>query len=210
MNSASTLIAGIQQFLPCPTPDAWVSVALRPDQEPTLLIDHANCEKKAAATALALMHRYTDNPALLNKMSRLAREELRHFEQVIKIMAARDVPYKPLSASRYAQGLHKGLRRQEPGRLIDTLIVGALIEARSCERFARLAPELDKELGDFYFSLLKSEARHYTDYLRLAESLTDGEDLAGRLEYFCGLEAELVESADTVFRFHSGPVVIKH
>ena len=210
MSSVEVLVAGIQAFLPCRTPDAWVAAALQPDQEPTLLIDHANCEKKAAATALALMHRYTDNPVLLNKMSRLAREELRHFEQVIKIMAARDITYEPLSASRYAQGLHKGVRRQEPGRLIDTLIVGALIEARSCERFARLAPQLDKELGDFYFSLLKSEARHYSDYLRLAESLVSDGDLADRLEYFRGLEAELVESEDTEFRFHSGPVATQH
>ena len=203
-------MGAIQAFLPCRTPDAWVAAALQPDQEPTLLIDHANCEKKAAATALALMHRYTDNPLLLNKMSRLAREELRHFEQVIKIMVARDITYEPLSASRYAQGLHKGVRRQEPGRLIDTLIVGALIEARSCERFARLAPELDKELGDFYFSLLKSEARHYSDYLRLAESLASDGDLTDRLEYFRGLEAGLVESEDTEFRFHSGPVATQH
>ena len=203
-------MGGIQAFLPCRTPDAWLVAALQPDQEPTLLIDHANCEKKAAATALALMHRYSDSPVLLNKMSRLAREELRHFEQVIKIMAARDITYEPLSASRYAQGLHKGVRRQESGRLIDTLIIGALIEARSCERFARLAPELDKELGDFYFSLLKSEARHYSNYLRLAESLASDEDLADRLEYFWGLETELVESEDTEFRFHSGPVATQH
>ena len=210
MSSVEVLMGGIQTFLPCRTPDAWVAAALQPDQEPTLLIDHANCEKKAAATALALMHRYTNNPVLLNKMSRLAREELRHFEQVIKIMAARDITYEPLSASRYAQGLHRGVRRQEPGRLIDALIVGALIEARSCERFARLAPELDTELGDFYFSLLKSEARHYSDYLRLAETLASDEDLTDRLEYFRGLEAELVESEDTEFRFHSGPVVTQH
>ena len=210
MRSIGVLVADIQAFLPCATPVAWVEMALQQDQEPTLLIDHANCEKKAAATALALMHRYTDNPVLLNKMSRLAREELRHFEQVIKIMSARGVTYEPLSASRYAQGLHKGVRRQEPGRLIDTLIVGALIEARSCERFARLAPELDTELSDFYFSLLKSEARHYADYLRLAESLAGGAHLADRLDYFRALELALVESADTEFRFHSGPVATRH
>ena len=192
-----------------PTPDAWVTAALQRDQEPTLLIDHANCEKKAAATALALMHRYTDNPVLLNKMSRLAREELRHFEQVIKIMAARDITYEPLSASRYAQGFIKGCV-DKSRETLDTLIVGALIEARSCERFARLAPELDKELGDFYFSLLKSEARHYSDYLRLAESLVSDADLTDRLEYVRGLEAELVESEDTEFRFHSGPVATQH
>ena len=210
MSAIEFLMGGIQAFLPCRTPDAWVAVALQPGQEPTLLIDHANCEKKAAATALALMSRYTDNPVLLNKMSRLAREELYHFEQVIKVMAARNIAYEPLSASRYARGLHRGVRRQEPGRLIDTLIVGALIEARSCERFARLAPELDQELGDFYFSLLKSEARHYSDYLRLAESSVSDGDLPDRLEYFRGLEAELVESEDTEFRFHSGPVARQH
>tara|TARA_B100001063_G_scaffold235847_1_gene254910 strand:+ start:194 stop:760 length:567 start_codon:yes stop_codon:yes gene_type:complete len=183
-----------------------VVTARRSDQQSILLIDHANCEKKAAATALALMHRYTGNTVLLNKMSRLAREELRHFEQVVKLMTRRHICYRSLSASRYAQGLYKGVRRQDPGRLIDTLIIGALIEARSCERFARLAPELDDELGEFYRSLLKSEARHFGDYLRLAEGLCDQEHLADRLDHFRLLEADLVQGADTEFRFHSGPV----
>ena len=200
------MASAVEAFLPCATPDTWISRAMRPDCEATLLIDHANCEKKAAATALSLMHRYTDNAALLNKMSRLAREELRHFEQVIKIMARRNIDYRPLSASRYAQGLHVGVRRSEPGRLIDTLIVGALIEARSCERFAKLAPHLDEELGDFYLSLLKSEARHFADYLKLAESLCDALQLSERLAYFSSLEAELVTADDDEFRFHSGPV----
>ena len=175
-----------------------------------MLIDHANCEKKAAATALSLMHRYTDNAALLNKMSRLAREGLRHFEQVTQIMARRDVAYRPLSASRYAQGLHVGVRRSEPGRLIDTLIVGALIEARSCERFAKLAPHLDEQLGEFYSSLLQSEARHFADYLKLAESPCDEFPFLERVTYFSSLEAELVTAADKEFRFHSGPVTGLH
>ena len=204
MSSVECLLAGIQAFLPCPTPDAWVTAALQRDQEPTLLIDHANCEKKAAATALALMHRYTDNPVLLNKMSRLAREELRHFEQVLKIMRKHSVEYVPLTASRYAQALHKSARRHEPGRLVDTLIIGALIEARSCERFASLAPHLDRELGEFYLSLLKSEARHFGDYLKLAESLSEEADFQSRLNLFRELEADLVTTADTEFRFHSG------
>ena len=206
MSVPAALLRDIQAFLPCATPDAWVLTARRADQQAILLIDHANCEKKAAATALALMHRYTGNLALLNKMSRLAREELRHFEQVVKLMSRRDIAYRSISASRYAQGLHKHVRRQEPGRLIDTLIIGALIEARSCERFARLAPELDDELGDFYRSLLKSEARHFGDYLRLAEGLCDKEHLADRLDHFRLLEADLVLAVDTEFRFHSGPV----
>ena len=196
----------IDAFLPCATPDAWVAAALCPHQLATLLIDHANCEKKAAATALSLIHRYTDSGALLNKMSRVAREELRHFEQVLKVMQDRGIAYRPLTASRYAQGLHAGVRRQEPGRLVDTLIVGALIEARSCERFARIAPHLDAKLGEFYQSLLKSEARHFNDYLRLANIAAGAGDIDGRIAIFSALECDLIEEPDSEFRFHSGPV----
>lgn len=195
----------IEAFLPCATPKAWVDAAADPENLGTLLVDHANCEKKAAATALSLMHRYTDNASLLNKMSRLAREELRHFEQVLKIIERRGIHYGPLSASRYAQGLHAGVRRQEPGRLTDTLVVGALIEARSCERFARVAPHLDSELGDFYRSLLKSESRHFNDYLRLARSVAGSKDVDARIEHFKALERRLIENIDSEFRFHSGP-----
>jgi tRNA-(ms[2]io[6]A)-hydroxylase len=205
MSTDAGLLAPVEDFLPCATPDSWLSEALKPHQEATLLIDHANCEKKAAATALSLIYRYTEQGRLLDKMSRLAREELRHFEQVLKLMRSRDIVYAPLSASRYAQGLHKGVRKQEPGRLVDTLIVGALIEARSCERFARLAPFLGPELKAFYVSLLKSEARHFNDYLTLAKPLCDAQELDRRLAYFRDLEADLVLSPDAEFRFHSGP-----
>ena len=193
----------VLSFLPCRTPDGWVRAAIA-DQR-TMLIDHANCEKKAAATALSLMHRYTDNFILLNKMSRLAREELRHFEQVLKIMAQRGVVYEPISASRYAAGLRDEVRRKEPGKLMDTLLVGALIEARSCERFAALIPHLDDVLADFYTSLLKSEARHFHDYLKLAEQTGSSEEVAGRLSSLKAREKELVQSVDGEFRFHSGP-----
>ena len=190
-------------FLPCRTPDAWLSAAVK--SLPVLMIDHANCEKKAAATAMSLMHRYTDNTPLLNKMSRLAREELRHFEQVLKLMTQRGIAYEPVTASRYAQALREKVRNKDPHKLVDTLIVGALIEARSCERFARLAPSLDPELKAFYVSLLKSEARHFNDYLTLAKPLCDAQELDRRLAYFRDLEAGLVLSPDAEFRFHSGP-----
>ena len=205
MSIDARLLDPVKAFLPCETPDSWVREALQPRHEATLLIDHANCEKKAAATALSLMHRYVEQSGLLDKMSRLAREELRHFEQVLKLMRSLDILYVPLSASRYAQGLHKGVRKQEPGRLVDTLIVGALIEARSCERFARLAPSLNPELKAFYESLLKSEARHFNDYLTLAMPLCDKALFEKRLAYFRALEADLIRSPDTEFRFHSGP-----
>jgi tRNA-(ms[2]io[6]A)-hydroxylase len=192
----------VNAFLPCMTPRAWIDAAL--SDLPTLLIDHANCEKKAAATAMSLMHRHTENPVLLNKMSRLAREELRHFEQVMKIMQRRGIDYTLVTASRYAAGLRDLVRKKDPGRLVDTLLVGALIEARSCERFATLVPYLDGELAEFYASLLKSESRHFQDYLRLAADLSNEAELEARLGVFRKREQELIESADSEMRFHSG------
>ena len=192
----------IRAFLPCATPAAWVAWAL--DNLDLLLIDHANCEKKAASTALNLMYRYVEQPRLLQKLSRLAREELRHFEQVTALMLRRKIPYIQLSAARYAGELRHVVRSHEPGRLVDTLLVGAVIEARSCERFAALAPHLDAELGDFYRSLLKSEARHFVDYLKLAQGLASAEEVQRRLDVILGREAALIESADSEFRFHSG------
>ncbi len=121
--------AAIARFLSVPTPQRWIEQALK--HIDVLLLDHANCEKKAAATALNLMYRYAGNHTLLNKMSRLAREELRHFEQVIAIMQQRGIDYPQISASRYAGGLRKSMRNTEPGRMVDTLLVGAIIEARS-------------------------------------------------------------------------------
>jgi tRNA 2-(methylsulfanyl)-N6-isopentenyladenosine37 hydroxylase len=200
--SAGVDLTPIREFLLCETPRAWVEWALQNPQ--TLLIDHANCEKKAASTALNLMYRYVDHYQLLNKLSRLAREELRHFEQVIGLMRARGIAYPQISASRYAGELRKAVRSHEPGRLVDTLLVGAIIEARSCERFAALVPELDPELGEFYASLLKSESRHFSDYLKLARELSSAQEVAQRLPVLLQRERELIEAADTEFRFHSG------
>jgi len=196
-----TEAASARRFLRCATPSAWVEAAV--GQLPLLLVDHANCEKKAAATAMNLMYRYVDKPELLEKMSQLAREELLHFEQVVGLMRERAIPYHHLGPSRYAGSLREHIRTSEPGRLTDTLIIGAFVEARSCERFAALAPGLDAQLQKFYLSLLRSEARHFEDYLWLAQSHA-GEDIAERVEFFAALEAELVSTPDSLFRFHSG------
>ncbi len=191
----------IKEFLACETPDSWIQAAL--EQQDLLLIDHAHCEKKAASTAMTLMFRYVDNSDLLNKMSRLAREELIHFEQVLALMEDRGIQYCHLSSARYAGGMREHVRTSEPGRLIDISIIGAFIEARSCERFAKLAPFLDDELAKFYRSLLKSEGRHYQDYLKLAEDAAGG-DITDRVAMFREVERNLIESPDTEFRFHSG------
>jgi tRNA-(ms[2]io[6]A)-hydroxylase len=192
------------EFLSCPTPDAWLRNAL--DAPELLLIDHANCEKKAASTALTLLYRYVDKPDLLQRMSRLAREELRHFEQVVAIMTARGIAYVQTPAARYAGALHKHARTHEPDRLIDTLIIGAFIEARSCERFASLAPLLDAELQKFYLGLLASESRHFLHYLQLAERYATA-PIGERIAFFAERERELIEAPDTEFRFHSGPLL---
>ena len=196
-------ISAIHNFLACETPDRWVETALQ--HQDIMLIDHANCEKKAASTALNMIYRYVDKFDLLNKMSRLAREEMRHFEQVIAIMKKRDIAYIQLSSARYAAGMRQGLRTHEPEKLIDSLIIGAFIEARSCERFAKLAPHLDDELKDFYLSLLKSESRHFMDYLDLAEKYASS-SINDRIVYYAELEKNLIESPDQEFRFHSGPM----
>ncbi|WP_232818198.1 tRNA isopentenyl-2-thiomethyl-A-37 hydroxylase MiaE [Zobellella maritima] len=243
----SQLLAPIHAFLHCATPDAWIAEARKPEHLTSLLVDHANCEMKAAMSAHSLVRRYClprekrkllpnldfykslealpdkaevlgkhaltedsqrvfdelEKNALLVKMVRLIQEELHHFEQVLEIMAARGIEYSTLSASRYAQGLLRHVRTHEPAAVVDRLIIGAYIEARSCERFARLAPHLDEELNRFYVSLLRSEARHYQDYLTLAADYSD-RDIGERVAFFGAREAELIQAPDEVLRFHSG------
>ncbi|KAA1179791.1 tRNA isopentenyl-2-thiomethyl-A-37 hydroxylase MiaE [Photorhabdus heterorhabditis] len=144
---------------------------------------------------------------LIDKMVLLIKEELHHFYQVLEIMNARDISYESISASRYAKRMLSHIINHEPYTLIDKLIIGAYIEARSCERFAKLAPHLDEELSKFYISLLRSEARHYQDYLALAQSIAN-EDITERVNYFGRIEAELIQNPDSDFKFHSGiPVV---
>ncbi|MEK2090330.1 tRNA isopentenyl-2-thiomethyl-A-37 hydroxylase MiaE [Vibrio parahaemolyticus] len=140
---------------------------------------------------------------MIDKMVLLIREELHHFYQVLEIIEQQGLEYRPITASRYAKGMIKHIRTFEPAALIDKLIVGAYIEARSCERFAKLAPFLDEPIQKFYISLLRSEARHYQDYLELAEQIAD-EDISERIEHFANVEAQLISTDDSEFRFHSG------
>lgn len=198
-------IASIEVVLQCPTPPAWLAAV--PSHLQTLLIDHANCERKAALTALGLIHRYPRQRDLVQPMSRLAREELRHFEQVLNLMAERGFDYQPLNASRYAKALLEAVRRDEPARLLDALLVGALIEARSCERFQLLAchPGLDAQLVGFYARLEESERRHFLNYLALAEQMAGASNVKVRLAQLAKIEAQLICDPDDEFRFHSGP-----
>lgn len=196
--------APIAQFLDKPTPEAWLVEASR--RLPEMLLDHANCELKAASTALGFLYRYPDRGALAQRMSKLAREELRHFEQVRALMDDMQIPFRRLSASRYAGTLRDAARQSEPCKLLDLLLIGALIEARSCERFARLAPRLPDRLARFYAGLLASEARHFEHYISFAhaECGVDAAEVDTRLDELKAIEAALVTDPDPEFRFHSG------
>tara|TARA_B100000686_G_scaffold316442_1_gene364288 strand:- start:5632 stop:6300 length:669 start_codon:yes stop_codon:yes gene_type:complete len=210
-NQSGIYAAPALSFLLCRTPKAWVSRAVQ--ELPIILLDHVSLELKAAQQAQSLIRRYGggDNSSdwtfsLMEKMSKLAREELRHFEQVLSILHKRGISYRRIPASRYANALHSEIREVEPNRLIDTLIVGAIIEARSCERFFCLSSELgtnEPDLGAFYGSLLKSESRHFQGYLSLAEGVGD-DPISDRIEFFLKHEKALILQPDSVMRFHSG------
>lgn len=209
--------------LQAPTPPDWVDEAVR--RWPELLSDHANCEKKAASTALALMFAYPEDRELASRLSRLAREELRHFEQVDRLMQEQGVPYLRVKPGRYASRLRAAMRTHEPWRKLDLLLCGVLIEARSCERFRLLAARpadgagagmaLPTPVAQLYAALEASEARHFQLYLKLAERHAQAAGIgdprgavARRLKELAAVEAEAATAPDPEFRFHSGAPLI--
>ena len=195
-------LSPIYEFLGARTTQAWVDAAIA--DLPLIIQDHANCEKKAAGTAMNLLFRYEFSYDLQRKLAQLIREEMLHYEQVLGIMNERGQEWEYLSAGRYAKGMLKHKRTYEPAAMIDVLIIGAFIEARSCERFAALAEVInDERLAKYYRYLLKSESRHFEDYLALAQSLSE-DNIDERVAFFKAVEAELISSPDTELRFHSG------
>jgi tRNA-(ms[2]io[6]A)-hydroxylase len=192
-----------RDILRAATPRAWADAAL--EDLPTLLIDHSNCEKKAASTALALIFAYPEDRPLNVALSRLAREELKHFEQVERLMKKLDVKHQRMKPGRYAAELRKLVRTHEPKRKLDLMIVHALIEARSCERFRLLAKRLPEEVAALYEQLERSEARHFEIYLQFAQREYVTDEISARLELIATREAELATQPDRELRFHSGP-----
>jgi tRNA-(ms[2]io[6]A)-hydroxylase len=193
-----------ESILRAATDAGWYTLAVERWQE--LLIDHATCEKKAASTALSLLFAYADDTVLGRRLSKLAREELRHYEQVLAKMEALGVAYARRPPSRYAQGLRRVCAVRDPERKLDLLLLGALIEARSAERFAGLVRCLPPALAEFYAALHAAEVRHQGLYLELAakEALRSGADWRARLGVLAAVEADLITSPDAGFHFHSG------
>jgi tRNA 2-(methylsulfanyl)-N6-isopentenyladenosine37 hydroxylase len=191
-------------LLRAPTPASWIAQAHANPE--LLLMDHANCEKKAASTALSLMFAYAEDLELTAKMSKLAREELRHYEQVAKLIRVLKIVPQRLAPGRYAERMRRLVAQSEPQREVDLMICGAFIEARSCERFAALSRVYRAPIGNLFQGLHEAEARHFEIYLGLASRAATRAGLALqlRIDEFAVLEADLITSADPVFRFHSG------
>jgi len=185
-----------------PTDPSWAERVL-PDLD-EVLVDHAHLEKKAASTALNLMFRYPQDQGLMLPLSELAREELRHFEAVLSWLERRGVSFRALVPSAYAKELHGAVRRQEPHRLLDTLLICALIESRSCERMKLLAEALPEgELKVFYRSLLESEAHHHALYVDLAIERFGKVEALGRLAELAVHESDVIEGLPREARLHS-------
>ena len=173
-----------------------------------VLIDHAHCEKKAAATAMHLLFAYAEDEDLRREMSEIVNEELEHFSMVLDLLKQRGIRFRRLSSSSYGRRLHELIRKHEPDRAIDRLLVAGLIEARSCERFAQLRDHLaDEQLSAFFGGLFESEARHHTTYVRLAKRFSPGEDgpqaVDDRLAELAAAEAEIIALGDPHARVHS-------
>lgn len=169
-----------------------------------ILIDHAHCEHKAAATAMSLFGSYIDSPELTREMTVIIQEELEHFHMVLDLLARRGIPFRKIRAGDYGKRLNQLIRPNEPDRAVDRLLVAGLIEARSCERFKLLKDHVqDQELRDFYGSLFESEARHHTTYVRLARQFQGHDQVRVRLEELSSAEATIIAEGHPLPRMHS-------
>jgi tRNA 2-(methylsulfanyl)-N6-isopentenyladenosine37 hydroxylase len=184
------------------TSDAWLAqVDAHLDE---ILIDHAHCEKKAAGTALNLIFAYVEDTELCREMTEIVNEELEHFHRVLDLLARRGIRFRRLKPSKYGRELNDLVRKQEPQRAVDRLIVAGLIEARSCERFHVLAEHVqDSELAEFYRGLFESEARHHTTYTRLARHYAPEEVVMARLDELAAAEAAIINRGEELPRMHS-------
>lgn len=184
------------------TSSRWLAQATDHPQE--LLLDHAHCEKKAAGTAMNLIFAYVENVELVREMTEIVNEELAHFHLVLGLLETRGIRFRRLSPSAYGRRLSELVRKDEPHKAVDRLLIAALIEARSCERFALLRDHLaDKELAEFYGSLFESEARHHSTYVRLAKAYATQDEVHRRLEDLAAAEAAIVAEGEPAPRMHS-------
>jgi tRNA-(ms[2]io[6]A)-hydroxylase len=184
------------------TPPRWLQQVDQHLDE--ILIDHAHCEKKAAGTAMHLLFAYVEQEALCRAMREIVDEELTHFVMVLDLLADRRIRFRRLKPGHYGRQLHDLVRKLEPGRAVDRLLVAGLIEARSCERFDLLRKHVrDPQLAEFYGGLFESEARHHATYLRLARLFAPEPDVRRRWEELAAAESEIIQAGADLPRMHS-------
>ncbi len=193
---------GTIKFLKIPTQTAWIEQAIA--NLDTILLDHSHCERKAAGVALNLMFRYPSNALLVRKLTAIAQEELEHFEQVNQWLDRRNIPLAPLASPPYGAKLKVQIRKDEPHRLLDSLLIAALIEARSHERLGLLGDYCpEPQLAKFYGSLMASEARHYGIYWILADTYFERETVNQRLNELSQIESDILSTLHPEPRIHS-------
>jgi tRNA-(ms[2]io[6]A)-hydroxylase len=172
----------------------WIDIAAQHPIE--ILIDHAHCEKKAASNAISMITRYPEKDTLVQEMITIIQEETEHFERVVKLLREKGYSLTKDKGSMYAQKLSKHIRKEEPCKLLDFLLVDALIEARSCERFSVLynSDKIPEELRTLYRELFESEAGHYRTFTDIAREYFPKEEVRERLHELAKAEAEIVKS----------------
>ena len=192
----------IQNILHAETPALWLENVLQ--NMDTLLLDHAHAERKAAQTALKLLHHYPASADFVDFLVKTAREEMQHLSQVLQLLKKNHISYKVLKPCRYGSVLLSQRRQHDPQRFLDSLIIAALIEARSCERFSKLVAILPHGIAKFYQGLVACEENHFKQYLYFAQRFFSQDELLNRLIELAKVEAECVLAKETLFRFHSG------
>lgn len=184
------------------SPERWLAQV--DSALPEILIDHAHCEQKAAAAAMDLMFDYVEHRELCREMTEIVNEELEHFHLVLDLLERRSIRFHKLKPGPYGRSLKELVRRQEPHKAVDRLLVAGLIEARSCERFLLLSEHVnDDELSRFYRDLCESEARHHATYVRLAQEFGQSEPIHERLEQLAEAEARIITKGSELPRMHS-------
>ena len=204
MGNSTSQVAGPSKirWLINKTSEDWIDLAISNPME--ILLDHAHCERKAAGVALQLMFRYVGEPGLSEVLSPLAREELEHFERVLSILNARGKKLQKLASPPYGSTLAKNICKDEPLRMLDSFLVAGLIEARSHERMKLLSIHSpDIELRNLYADLLKSEARHFGIYWKLADERFERNLLTSRLEELAKVESDALLEMHHQPRMHS-------
>jgi tRNA 2-(methylsulfanyl)-N6-isopentenyladenosine37 hydroxylase len=183
--------------LELPTDPRWANIAEKSIGD--ILIDHAYCEQKAASSCISLIMLHPDRTELVDMLTPVVAEEWSHFERVLEQLRKRNIPLGKQRKDEYVERLQKVLKKggNREEQLVEKLLLNALIEARSCERFKMLWRNIaDAELSKFYYELMVSEAGHYKNFIKLAKHYLPAEKVTERWNELLEQEKEIVKTLD--------------